>query len=239
MEDPAPPRSVGVTVDDAPLRLRVQRALERAELPHHAVTLQGPITSAAGSAEVDVLVFGGRPTIKARLDAIRALRSTFADAAIIVLAPHGVAGLRQTLDAGVCGVLPAPDVERALAATVSAVRSGLLVVPRRQRPVTERVPLSHREQQVLELLVSGCTNAVIGQRLYLAESTVKCHVKSIYSKLGVSTRGDATRVALDGSWLSRTPRKETAGAGTRTPPHQYPAAEVPPILPPLFAAAPR
>jgi ATP/maltotriose-dependent transcriptional regulator MalT len=54
-----------------------------------------------------------------------------------------------------------------------------------------RPPLSHREKETLSLLMLGLTNAEIGRRLYLAESTVKCHLTSIFSKLGVRSRHEA------------------------------------------------
>jgi ATP/maltotriose-dependent transcriptional regulator MalT len=60
-----------------------------------------------------------------------------------------------------------------------------------------RPPLSHREKETLGLLVLGLTNAEIARRLYLAESTVKCHLTSIFSKLGVRSRNEAVARALD------------------------------------------
>jgi DNA-binding NarL/FixJ family response regulator len=60
-----------------------------------------------------------------------------------------------------------------------------------------RPPLSHREKQALNLLLLGLTNAEIARRLYLAESTVKCHLTSIFSKLGVRSRNEAIAHALD------------------------------------------
>jgi DNA-binding NarL/FixJ family response regulator len=57
----------------------------------------------------------------------------------------------------------------------------------------ERVvePLSRREQDVLRLIVAGQSNHEIAQALTVAVSTVKMHVKHIYSKLGVSNRMQA------------------------------------------------
>jgi len=52
-------------------------------------------------------------------------------------------------------------------------------------------PLSCRETEVLRALCGGLSNREIGQILFVAESTVKSHVKSIFSKLGVANRTQA------------------------------------------------
>ncbi len=54
-------------------------------------------------------------------------------------------------------------------------------------------PLSEREMEVLWYLRSRLTVPEIAQELYIAESTVRSHVKSIYSKLNVHRRMDAVR----------------------------------------------
>lgn len=48
--------------------------------------------------------------------------------------------------------------------------------------------LSAREQEVMSLIAGGRTNGEIAAHLFLAEKTVKNHVRSIYSKLGVGSR---------------------------------------------------
>jgi DNA-binding NarL/FixJ family response regulator len=49
-------------------------------------------------------------------------------------------------------------------------------------------PLSAREAEVMSLIADGQTNGEIAARLFLAEKTVKNHVRRIYSKLGVGSR---------------------------------------------------
>lgn len=58
-------------------------------------------------------------------------------------------------------------------------------------PDAWRDGLTRREEQVLRLVAEGLTNAQIGNRLFVAEGTVKSHVKSLMRKLGVATRSEA------------------------------------------------
>ena len=62
--------------------------------------------------------------------------------------------------------------------------------------------LSAREREVMSLIAGGHTNGEIAAHLFLAEKTVKNHVRSIYSKLGVDSRPAAIA-----HWLA-------AGTGT-------------------------
>jgi DNA-binding CsgD family transcriptional regulator len=53
---------------------------------------------------------------------------------------------------------------------------------------SESQRLSAREAEVMSLIADGQTNGQIAARLFLAEKTVKNHVRRIYSKLGVGSR---------------------------------------------------
>jgi len=56
--------------------------------------------------------------------------------------------------------------------------------------------LTRREQEVLALLVKGMSNPEIAARLVISRSTVKVHISSILSKLGVASRAEAISVAI-------------------------------------------
>jgi two-component system, NarL family, response regulator LiaR len=56
--------------------------------------------------------------------------------------------------------------------------------------------LTRREQEVLALLVKGMSNPEIAERLVISRSTVKVHISSILSKLGVASRGEAISLAI-------------------------------------------
>jgi DNA-binding CsgD family transcriptional regulator len=71
-------------------------------------------------------------------------------------------------------------------------------------PGSMRQGLSARELEVMSLIAGGHTNGEIAAHLFLAEKTVKNHVRRIYSKLGVDSRPAAiahwleTRAPLSG-----------------------------------------
>jgi DNA-binding CsgD family transcriptional regulator/N-acetylneuraminic acid mutarotase len=71
-------------------------------------------------------------------------------------------------------------------------------------------PLSDRELAVLESLVDGSTNREIAQNLHISHNTVKVHLRNIFTKLDVSSRTEATAVALQMGLLSLPGLESTA-----------------------------
>lgn len=69
-----------------------------------------------------------------------------------------------------------------------------------QRKIVSRIqaldPLTGREQDVLQLLLSGKTNKDIAAELVISENTVKTHVRNIYSKYDVSSRAELISTLL-------------------------------------------
>jgi len=60
---------------------------------------------------------------------------------------------------------------------------------------SELAQLTEREREILELIAEGLTNRQIGERLYLAEKTVKNYVSSLLAKLGLERRTQAAVLA--------------------------------------------
>lgn len=63
-------------------------------------------------------------------------------------------------------------------------------------PAETGEPLSNRELEILECVVAGMVNKEIASELHISENTVKVHLRNVYTKLGVSTRTEATTEAI-------------------------------------------
>jgi two-component system response regulator DevR len=61
----------------------------------------------------------------------------------------------------------------------------------RDKPKDPLDVLTDQERKILDLIGEGLTNRQIGERMYLAEKTVKNHVSSLLSKLGLQRRTQA------------------------------------------------
>ena len=72
-------------------------------------------------------------------------------------------------------------------------------LPRGPRPTTLENPagLTSRELEILTLVAGGLRNREIAERLFLSEKTVDHHISAILAKLGVRSRTDAMRRAIE------------------------------------------
>jgi len=83
-----------------------------------------------------------------------------------------------------------------------AVTERLLARLRDGAPQDARLAsLTGREREILGLITEGLTNRQIGERLFLAEKTVKNYVSGLLAKLGMARR---TQAAVYGADLRRT-----------------------------------
>lgn len=87
-------------------------------------------------------------------------------------------------------------------------------------------PISDREQDVLECVVDGLSNKEIASRLHISQNTVKVHLRNIYTKLGVTSRTEATTVALQ-QGLVTLPGTDFATPATEPDPDPEPAQDSP------------
>ena len=114
---------------------------------------------------------------------------------------EGATSRLRTLSLRGWGVVPPDAPSEELGAAVAAVAQGLTVLP---KALAERLldepaaaveelsePLTTRESEVLGLLGGGLSNKMIARELHISEHTVKFHISSLYSKLGVSNRAEA------------------------------------------------
>jgi DNA-binding NarL/FixJ family response regulator len=138
------------------------------------------------------------------VQAIDALRSVAPEVKVlIVTALDDDATLAASLDAGCDGfvtkdraaedLLDALDVVSRGDSAIRADQVARALAHLRRRP--SPIELTTRETEVVTLLAEGLSNAAIGQRLAISTNTVRNHVQSLLSKLGVRSRLEAVAVA--------------------------------------------
>ena len=168
--------------------------------------------SAAGF-QVDVLTIAGLPDSRAELH--RFIAQTGENLALLLLTDDPQAArnlIGQPLRAW--GILTTDSSAEELLAAINALHEGLLVgAPALLHPALGQFlsstssssaleaqktteALTERESQVLQLLARGLANKQIAVALRISEHTVKFHVSSIYTKLGVTNRAEAIRTGI-------------------------------------------
>jgi len=105
--------------------------------------------------------------------------------------------LRAAMSGGASGVVLENELATALCPALQAALVGQVCVPRQQAEQIEPATLSPREKQILSLVVMGYMNGQIAEQLFVAESTVKSHLSSAFSKLGVRSRTEAAELIMD------------------------------------------
>jgi len=150
------------------------------------------------------------------VEATRAIAAGEQAPAVVVLSlSDDDAAMLEALLAGAAGYLLKDATLEQIVAAVQAAAAGDAVIPPRIAPellrrlrVVERarsasaadggdtVELSEREHEILRLIVDGRDNAAIAAELYISPNTVKSHVASIFGKLGVESRLQASVQAL-------------------------------------------
>lgn len=115
---------------------------------------------------------------------------------------------RRALADGALGYLFKDAAHQELIAAVRAAAAGQEYLPTavssglaKQGADAERPALSPRETDVLRLMALGHTNREIGEQLELSVRTVETHRAHIQQKLGLSSRPDLTRYALQNKLL--------------------------------------
>ena len=147
------------------------------------------------------------------LPAIPSLREASPETGIVVLTMQDdPAFAREALQAGALGYVlkEAADVELVRAVRLAAEGRTYLHPELGARLAAEPSPsdsrpdgLTEREIDVLRLIALGHTNAEIASMLYLSVRTVESHRANMQQKLGLSTRAQLVRYAIDWGLLDR------------------------------------
>jgi DNA-binding NarL/FixJ family response regulator len=134
------------------------------------------------------------------LEAIVAIRSEWPDARIVVLTTYsGDAQALRALRAGASGYILKSSLRKELLDTIRSVYAGgkhldtAVATDIAMHVMADA--LTDREISVLELAAAGNSNRSIGNRLNLAEETVKGHMKAIFMKLSAADRTHAVAIA--------------------------------------------
>ncbi|GGN70983.1 DNA-binding response regulator [Streptomyces albiflavescens] len=197
-----------ILADDHPVVREGLRAMLSAEpdLDVIADASSGPQAEAlAAELRPDIVLMDLRMPEGGGVDSIVRMTEAGLSCRVIVLTTYETdRDILRAVEAGAAGYL-LKDLPRAeLADAVRAAARGetvlapsvaaRLVDQLRTKP--ERPRLSERETAVLRLVAEGCTNAEIGRRLFIGESTVKTHLLRAFGKLGVDDRTAAVTSAM-------------------------------------------
>lgn len=134
------------------------------------------------------------------IEAIMTIRNEFPDARIIVLTTfERDVEIQRALRAGARGYLLKATPPKQILDTIRQVFDGKKsVAPEIAAGLAEHLgdeSLSDREVEVLKHVAEGNRNRDIAERLFIAEDTVKVHLKHIMGKLGANDRTESVAIA--------------------------------------------
>lgn len=159
---------------------------------------------AAGDPAPDVFVLDVNLPDGLGSEAVAGLRELAPGCQVVLLTmERDVTLARAALEAGALGYLFKDSAHLELVEAVRAAATGERWVSAavdaglaKPREADERQALSPRETEVLRLMALGHTNREIGEQLDLSVRTVETHRAHIQQKLGLSSRPELTRYAL-------------------------------------------
>jgi len=134
------------------------------------------------------------------IEAMIAIRTEFADARVIILTTYERdVEIQRALRAGARGFLLKSMPPNEMIGMIRQVHGGKKCVPTQiAAGLAEHLgeeTLSDREVEVLRHVAAGNRNRTIGEKLFIAEETVKVHLKKIMDKLGANDRTEAVAIA--------------------------------------------
>lgn len=198
--------SAVLVVDVQLLVHEVLRAVVRAALPGAAICCERDLAAALRRAQAAkrldlVLLDLALPGCQG-IEALARFRESHGRVPVAVVSANADgATVRAALRAGAAGYMPKTLAPKVMVAALRLVAAGGVYVP---PEALEGIPpdaearadgLTHRQVEILRLLIRGMPNREIGHRLGIAESTVKQHTHAVYQVLGVANRTEAAVAA--------------------------------------------
>ena len=149
----------------------------------------------------DVTLMDLRMPDMSGIDTVIAIRAEFPDARIIMLTTfQGDVEIQRALEAGARGYLLKSMPPKDMVAVIRQVHAGKKRIPSEiAAHLAEHMgeeELTSRELEVLRHIAGGNRNRDIAERLFVAEETVKVHVKHIMEKLSAKDRTEAVAIAV-------------------------------------------
>lgn len=193
-----------LSVDDHPL-LREGIAAVINEEPDMEVVAQAATGQEGikqfGVTKPDITLLDLRLPDMSGIDAIAAIQNQSLGARIIILTTFdGDIEIRRALEAGAHSYVLKSMPPEGLLKVIRQVHGGKKYVPPEiAGSLAEHMGaelLTQRELEVLQQLARGNRNRDIAEKLFIAEETVKVHVKHIMEKLGASDRTQAVAIAV-------------------------------------------
>ena len=148
----------------------------------------------------DLLILDLEMPYMGGMECLLAIRSAGLPVRVLVLSAFADAhSLRRAIEGGADGFALKTGAPEATLAAIRQVAHGQLAFPQAARrwlspsqsTAAASNELTDREEEVLALVASGSSNSQIAERLNLSESTVKFHLRNLFSKLGVTNRTEA------------------------------------------------
>ena len=188
----------------------------------HAITIAGTVSetvAAVTATRPDMCLIDRHFAGEDSIEAIGPMIAASPDTKVLVLsADPDTDGIMAALSAGASGYLHKTRGVTALTAAIGRVLRGEVVVdvPRaggRPRPPGHddahrlAAHLTDRERECLALLVEGLDTAAIARKLTVSRTTVRTHVQSVLTKLGVHSRLEAASFAVRYHLLEDGPRR--------------------------------
>jgi len=149
----------------------------------------------------DVTLMDLRLPDQSGIDAMKAIRTEFPEARIIMLTTfEGDVEIQRALEAGARGYLLKSMPPKELVEVIRQVHAGKKrIPPQLAAQLAEHVSdeaLTGREIEVLGQIAGGNRNKDIAEQLFISEETVKVHIKHIMEKLGANDRTEAVAIGV-------------------------------------------